>query len=116
MHCRFSRGRRAICGVKAPFEAVVSVPCFELWLLLHFEDVFRPLHRDEALARLRGQMADYVKGNSLDWAATREHQDAAMGRADALMVAGHKAEEAMQPCTHTRELVRRLLDLEDQAA
>lgn len=24
--------------VKLPFEAVVSVPCFELWLLLHFED------------------------------------------------------------------------------
>lgn len=40
--------------VKVPFEAVVSVPCFELWLLLHFEDMFAPLHREDAVVRLRG--------------------------------------------------------------
>jgi hypothetical protein len=32
---------------------VVSVPCFELWLLLHFDDVLAPLHRDEAITRCR---------------------------------------------------------------
>jgi len=25
------------------FKAIASVPCFELWLLLHFEDVHAPL-------------------------------------------------------------------------
>lgn len=29
------------------FEAIASVPCFELWLLLHFEDVQAPLHRTD---------------------------------------------------------------------
>lgn len=48
--------------VKVPFEAVVSVPCFELWLLLHFEDVFAPLHRDEAIVRLRGYLAGVSAG------------------------------------------------------
>ena len=27
------------------FKAIASVPSFELWLLLHFEDVQAPLHR-----------------------------------------------------------------------
>ena len=40
-------------GTKASFEAVASVPCFELWLLLHFEDVYAPIHRTEAAERLR---------------------------------------------------------------
>ncbi|WP_350296782.1 RloB family protein [Limnohabitans sp. Rim8] len=41
--------------VKQPveFKAIASVPCFELWLLLHYEDIRHPLHRDEVLTRLR---------------------------------------------------------------
>ncbi len=31
------------------FKAVASVPSFELWLLLHFEDVQSSLHRDEVM-------------------------------------------------------------------
>jgi hypothetical protein len=37
---------------RIPVQAVVSVPCFELWLLLHFEDVQAPIHRDEVYRRL----------------------------------------------------------------
>ncbi len=102
--------------VKVPFEAVLSVPCFELWLLLHFEDVFAPLQRDEALARLRGYLADYAKGQGYHWAATRDRLDAATGRANALVAAGHTAEEGRQPYTNMHELVHRLLHLKDQAA
>lgn len=32
---------------RAPIQAITSNPSFELWLLLHFEDVRRELHRDE---------------------------------------------------------------------
>ena len=102
--------------VKAPFEAAVSVPCFELWLLLHFEDVFAPMHRDEALARLRVHLADYAKGQGSHWAATRERLDVATGRANALVAAGHAAEEGTQPYTNVHELVHRLLHLKDRAA
>lgn len=31
------------------FKAIASVPKFELWLLLHFENVAAPLHRDEVI-------------------------------------------------------------------
>lgn len=102
--------------VKVPFEAVVSVPCFELWLLLHFEDVFAPLHRDQALARLRAHLAGYAKGQGSHWAATRDRLDAATGRANALVAAGHTAEEGTQPYTNMYELVHRLLHLKDRAA
>lgn len=102
--------------VKVPFEAVVSVPCFELWLLLHFEDVLAPLHRDAALARLREQLGDYAKGQGSHWVATRERLDVATGRAKALEAAGHRAEDGTQPYTNMHELVHRLLHLKDQAA
>lgn len=102
--------------VKVPFEAVVSVPCFELWLLLHFEDVFAPLHRDAAIAQLRGHLAGYTKGQGSHWAVTRDRLDAATGRANALVAAGHTAEEGTQPYTNMHELVGRLLHLKDQVA
>ncbi len=102
--------------VKAPFEAVVSVPCFELWLLLHFEDVFAPLHRDEAIAQLRGHLAGYAKGQGSHWAVTRDRLDVATARANALAAAGHTAEDGTQPYTNMHELVHRLLHLKDQAA
>lgn len=102
--------------VRVPFEAVVSVPCFELWLLLHFEDVLAPLHRDEALARLRLHVAGYTKGQGSHWAVTRERLDVATARANALMDAGHMAEDGTQPYTRMHELVHRLLRLKDQAA
>jgi hypothetical protein len=102
--------------VKVPFEAVVSVPCFELWLLLHFEDVFAPLHRDETIAQLRGHLAGYAKGQGAHWAVTRDRLDVATARANALVAAGHTAEEGTQPYTNMHELVHRLLHLKDQAA
>jgi hypothetical protein len=103
-------------NVKVPFEAVVSVPCFELWLLLHFEDVLAPLHRDEAVDRLRTHLADYAKGQGSHWAATRGRVENAMQRAAALTGAGHTAADGSQPYTNMHELVYRLLHLKEQAA
>jgi hypothetical protein len=102
--------------VKVPFEAVVSVPCFELWLLLHFEDVLAPLHRDDALARLRKYLAGYAKGQGSHWVVTRKRVDVATERANALIAAGHTAEDGTQPYTNMHGLVHRLLHLKDQAA
>jgi len=34
------------------FKAIASVPSFELWLLLHYEHVKAPLHRDEVMQAL----------------------------------------------------------------
>ena len=45
-----------------PFQAAASVPCFELWLLLHFEDVHAPIHRNEVYDRLKPYLPGYDKG------------------------------------------------------
>ena len=44
------------------FKAIASVPCFELWLLLHYEDIRHPVHRDEVLTRLKQHIPSYDKG------------------------------------------------------
>jgi hypothetical protein len=103
-------------NVKVPFEAVVSVPCFELWLLLHFEDVFAPLHRDEAMTRLGMHLSGYAKGQGSHWSATRVRVGAAIQRASALVEAGHTAADGTQPYTNMHELVNRLLNLKNQSA
>ncbi len=101
-------------NVRVPFEAVASVPCFELWLLLHFEDVLAAIHRDEVLRRLQVHLPGYAKGQGDHWAATRDRLDAATARAAALMAAGHDAHDGQAPCTGMHMLVDRLRHLKDQ--
>lgn len=57
-------------GKLVPFEAAVSVPCFEAWLLMHFADCQGALHRRDAYDRLRAHIAGYDKGYSGTYAAT----------------------------------------------
>jgi RloB-like protein len=44
------------------FEAVVSVPCFEVWLLMHFQDVTAWEHRDIIISKLQTHVPSYSKG------------------------------------------------------
>ncbi len=66
------------------FKAIASVPSFELWLLLHFEDIQAPLHRDEVMQRLRQHIPNYEKGADRVFASTRGRLDEATQRAAAL--------------------------------
>lgn len=54
------------------FKAIASVPSFELWLLLHFEDIQAPLHQDEVLQRLKQHIPGYQKGEKGAFAVTRD--------------------------------------------
>lgn len=66
------------------FKAIASVPCFELWLLLHFEDIQHSMHRTEVQARLKHHIPDYEKGGGGYFATTRAHLEIANQRAKAL--------------------------------
>lgn len=96
------------------FEAVVSVPSFELWLLLHFANIQAWLHRAEALQRLKEHLEDYEKGRKGTYAATIEHLPTATQRAAAL-----KAQFSRLPgadaYTDVHELVATLRALKDAA-
>ncbi|MCW5235909.1 RloB family protein [Verminephrobacter eiseniae] len=94
------------------FQAIASVPSFELWLLLHYEDIRAPLHRDEVMRRLKQHIPGYDKGACQAFAVTSEHLPVAIGRAERL-AQRFTAHDACEPFTAMAELVELLTTLRD---
>jgi hypothetical protein len=92
------------------FKAIVSVPSFEFWLLLHFEDVQAWFHRDEIMRRLRRQIQNYEKGMENTFAITKPHLAIAHQRA-AFLMARNSRRPGDEPYTDVHELVAYLLQL-----
>jgi hypothetical protein len=93
-----------------PLIAIPSLPCFEIWLLLHFEEVRAPLHRDEVYARLRNHLPDYEKGISGYWLQTMGLLRHACERAQAFITDDQQL-EPQPPYTKMAELVQYLIML-----
>jgi RloB-like protein len=68
----------------AEFCAVPSVPCFEFWLLLHFENITALFHRDEIFQRLRKHLPEYAKNANDTFGKTQQFLGIAMARASSL--------------------------------
>lgn len=94
------------------FQAIASVPSFELWLLLHYEDIQVPLHRDEVMSRLKRHIPGYEKGSGTAYAITNEHLAVATARAERL-AQRFSARTDPEPFTAIAELVQRLMALRD---
>lgn len=94
------------------FKSIVSVPCFELWLLLHFRDVMAPIPRDEALRLLRLYLPRYQKGNNDTYAATLANLAVAIQRAAALKQRFERL-PGTDPYTDVHELVNVLKSLKN---
>lgn len=92
------------------FQAVASVPSFELWLLLHYEDIQHPLHRSEVLRRLHTHIPGYDKSSTRTFHTTRERLPLATQRAQALATQ-FNARTAPEPFTAMGELVQLLTQL-----
>ncbi len=66
-----------------PIHTAVSIPCFELWLLLHFERTDAPFHRcEDVIQRLRQWVPNYVKGDAAILHPCLERLPAALSNAD----------------------------------
>lgn len=94
------------------FKAVVSIPCFELWLLLHYEDIRDALTRGTVMARLKRCMPSYAKGARGVYLATRSMLSTATQRARAL-AQRNNAHTAPEPYTGMHELVTHLITLKE---
>lgn len=92
------------------FSAIASVPCFELWLLLHFESILTPLHRTAVYQRLKQYLPDYDKGQAGYYAKTCQHLDAATQRAKHLAQLT-TAHNGVEPYTDLYRLVHVLTTL-----
>ncbi|NTU44914.1 MAG: RloB domain-containing protein [Chlorobiaceae bacterium] len=92
------------------FRAIPSVPSFELWLLLHFEEILSPIDRDEVMRRLKQYVPQYEKGATGIFAITRNQLDQACTRAEKLgtRFSGYTAPE---PYTAVNALVKLLTGL-----
>lgn len=94
------------------FQAIASVPSFELWLLLHYEDIQAPMHRDVVVQRLKQHIPGYQKGAVGIFATTRNRLDVATQRALAL-ANRFNAHTDPEPYTAVAELVTQLTTLRD---
>lgn len=99
---------RAWSTCDTSYGLAVSNPCFEYWLLLHFEDAKGGPDANECLRRLRKHMPHYDKGN-LDIAALK------VGIADAVERARKRdtppvADWPRKAGTTVYRLVERLLE------
>lgn len=92
------------------FNAIASIPSFELWLLLHYEDIQAPIHRDEVMERLKQHIPGYEKGVGGTFVITRDRLETAIQRAQAL-AAKFNAYTNPEPFTDLHELVMLLTTL-----
>jgi RloB-like protein len=71
-------------GKRVTFKAIVSVPCFELWLLLHYADIQSYFHRRVILHQLRTHIINYEKGQDGIYKLTQENLTIATERSQFL--------------------------------
>ena len=103
-------------------RAITSVPCFEYWLLLHFESTTRPYTAmpgksacDQILADLKEYMPDYSKADkNMLTGELIGKLDIAISNAEYALQAA-EATDADNPTTYVHELVERLRDLKNNA-
>ena len=89
---------------KVPFKAIVSVPCFELWLLLHFEQVSTPAIKREAVySHLKEYLSDYEKGSSNLYERTKDKLEFA--KKNARKLASTNTNKGVDTYTNVYELV-----------
>lgn len=69
---------------KLPIEEVVSIPCFEVWVLLHFEQTDTPFRNcAEVVRRIHNRhMAGYEKADAVVAKQLMEHVETALTNAD----------------------------------
>ena len=77
------------------FQVIASIPCFEVWLLLHFEEVQNLIHRDEVLRRLKRFLPNYVKGGNSTFATKKRFLEQASQRAKTLSKVGNARQPDM---------------------
>lgn len=92
--------RRALARIanKANFEAIVSVPCFEYWLLLHYNDSTKPYQKaggksacDRVISDLAKHIPDYRKGERGVFAFVEKELATAITNAKRTLAAARKA-------------------------
>ncbi|MET0110701.1 MAG: RloB family protein [Candidatus Thiodiazotropha sp.] len=92
------------------FKFIATVPCFELWLLMHFEQPKSPMHREAVYKRLKFHIPQYNKGADGHFHDTKEMLTTAVNHAQNLS-SQTNAWDGVESYTNIHELVKLLLNL-----
>ena len=104
---------------KDTFVAITSVPCFEYWVLLHFEFSTRPYfctERESSCARViteikrKGYLPDYSKGDSGVFAQIMDNTDQAIAYSKRALIQVQRT-DTDNPSTLMHDLVEYLQHL-----
>ncbi|MDD9816124.1 MAG: RloB family protein [Gammaproteobacteria bacterium] len=102
---------------KEHFEAIVSVPCFEYWLLLHYCDSTKPYEKkgnksacDQVISELKKHIPRYNKGDRNTFGIVRGNLPAAQANAKKSLKAA-KGAGTDNPSTNVHLLVEHLKSL-----
>jgi hypothetical protein len=116
-HAQYSDALRIISNSNGRVFAVNSVPCFEVWVLLHFQYTSAPFTSvgresacDKVLQELRRYMPDYAKGRINVYAELLDRLDTAIGNAHRLE-AHNVSTSSDNPETKMHHLVQYLRSL-----
>lgn len=114
---------RELADNRKPFEAIVSTPCFEYWLLLHFKYTRRSFHTtgdksicDSVIGELRKipLFAKYSKGDKQVFGKVKDLTATAIRNAEKAEKDANKTGEA-NPSTNIYTLVSQLMKLAEDA-
>jgi hypothetical protein len=93
---------------KVPFQAIASISCFELWILLHFRDVSEFIDRVEVMKLLKEHFPLYDKAATNIYTETLHKRTDAIARAKRLCDASNPRDDK-KPYTNVYELEELLL-------
>ena len=115
----FLHPRIAIQKPKETFFAAVSIPCFEYWLLLHFEYTTKPFAKtatssvgEQVLRDLKRFIPDYEKGCEKVFSSLYEQLEFAKSNAERALVCASK-NHTDNPSTNIHTLVHFLQNLRE---
>ena len=101
-------------------EMILSSPCFEFWLLLHFEFTNRPFTTgthgtacEGVIRRLQHYLPKYRKNDIQIFQKCREYVDTALENAGKLQDQESLSLQPSMPYTNVELLIKRLLKLSD---
>jgi len=97
------------------FRAIYSVQCFELWYLLHFENITSPIRKSEYDKRIGGHLKiNYTHGTTGMYDRLLPYQSDAILRAERLLKLKQNEGEMSDPVTKVFELVKALNDAHEK--
>lgn len=109
-------------GKKVSFKAIVSDPCFEFWLLLHFKCTTRQFmaqgessNCEQVITELKcgGRIPNYDKGAQGVYELTKERLDDAIINAKRVLTHNQETDTS-NPSTNVHELIEYLISLNPQ--